>query len=140
MATLKEQVTLLTQQIQALQNQLSAWSPSPPVDLPPPPTTTKLPKITAPTPFTGLQDDLDRFKAECSLYICLRGSEFPNKTSRMLFILSYMKGGAAGTWVMHKIQQVLNPSRTPMMMDEFEAEVDLVFADLNREATARQKL
>src|SRR5258708_14278309 len=140
MVTLKEQVTLLTQQIQALQNQLSARSPSPPVDLPPPPTTTKLPKITAPTPFTGLQDDLDHFKAECSLYVCLQGSEFPDKTSQMLFILSYMKGGAARTWVMHKIQQVLNPSRTLMMMDEFKAEVGLVFMDPNREATAQQKL
>src|SRR5258706_15307183 len=58
----------------------------------------------------------------------------------MLFILSYMKGGAAGTWVMHKIQQVLNPSRTPMTMDEFEAEVDLVFVDPNQEVTAQQKL
>src|SRR5260221_14219495 len=58
----------------------------------------------------------------------------------MLFILSYMKGGATGTWAMHKIQQVLNPSRTPMMMDKFEAKIDLVFADLNREATAQQKL
>src|SRR5258708_38891517 len=59
---------------------------------------------------------------------------------RMLFILSYMKGGATRTWAMHKIQQVLNPSRTPMTMDKFEAEVDLVFTDLNREATAQQKL
>src|SRR5258708_2092052 len=58
----------------------------------------------------------------------------------MLFILSYMKGGATGTWVTHKIQQVLNPSRMPMMMDEFEAEVDLIFVDPNREATAWQKL
>src|SRR5260221_8462361 len=58
----------------------------------------------------------------------------------MLLILSYMKGGAAGTWAMHKIQQVLNPSRMPMMMDKFEAKVDLVFADLNQEATAQQKL
>src|SRR6266404_104135 len=94
MATLEEQVALLTQQIQALQNQLSTWSLSPPVDLPPPPTTTKLPKIAAPTPFTGLQDDLDCFKVECSLYICLQGSEFLNEMSWMLFILSYMKGGA----------------------------------------------
>src|SRR5258707_15780671 len=140
MATLKEQVTLLTQQIQVLQNQLSTWSLSPPVDPPPPPTTTKLPKIAAPTPFTGLQDDLDCFKAECSLYICLQGSEFPDKMSQMLFILSYMKGRATGTWVMHKIQQVLNPSGMPMTMDKFEAEVDLVFVDLNREATAQQKL
>src|SRR5258707_8204086 len=28
------------------------------------------------TPFTGLQDDLDHFKAECSLYIHLQRSEF----------------------------------------------------------------
>ena len=97
MLMLKEQVALLTQQIQVLQNQLSAWSPLPPVDPPPPPTMTKLPKITMPTPFTGLQDDLDCFKAECTLYIRLRGSEFPDDMSKMLFILSYMKGGAART-------------------------------------------
>src|SRR5258707_14887672 len=54
-------------------------TPSPPVDLPPPPTTTKLLKIAMPTPFTGLQDDLYHFKVECSLYICLQGSKFPNK-------------------------------------------------------------
>ncbi len=71
MSSLEEQVTQLMQQIQALQNQLSAQTTSPPVDPPPPPTMMKLPKITAPTPFTGLQDDLDHFKAECSLYICL---------------------------------------------------------------------
>src|SRR6266436_86012 len=58
----------------------------------------------------------------------------------MLFILSYMKGGATGTWAMHKIQQVLNPSGTPMTMDKFEAEVDLVFVDPNQEVTAQQKL
>src|SRR5260221_7111455 len=83
------------------------------------------------TPFTGLQDDLDHFKVECSLYICLRGSKFPNEMSQMLFILSYMKGRAAGTWATHKIQQVLNPSGMPMTMDEFEAEFDLMFADPN---------
>src|SRR6266436_3885898 len=111
MSSLEDQVAQLTLQIQVLQNQLSAQTMSPPVDPPPPPTMTKLPKITAPTPFTGLQDDLDCFKAECSLYICLRGSEFPNETSWMLFILSYMKGRAARTWAMHKIQQVLSPSK-----------------------------
>src|SRR5258705_14015066 len=58
----------------------------------------------------------------------------------MLFILSYMKGRAAGTWAMHKIQQVLNPSGMLMTMDEFKAKVDLMFMDLNQEATAQQKL
>ena len=131
MSTLEEQVALLTQQIQALQNQLSAWSPLPPVDPPLPPTMTKLPKIAMPTLFTGLQDDLNRFKAECTLYILLQGPEFPDDTSKMLFILSYMKGGAAGTWATHKIQSILTPSEMLMTMDEFEVEVDLMFVDLN---------
>ncbi len=55
MSSLEDQVAQLTLQIQALQNQLSAQTMSLPVDPPPPPTMTKLPKITAPTPFTGLQ-------------------------------------------------------------------------------------
>src|SRR5258707_12288545 len=99
MLSLKDQVTLLTQQIQALQNQLSTQTTSLPADPPPPPAMTKLLKIAAPTPFTGLQDDLDHFKVECSLCIHLQGSEFPNKTSQMLFILSYMKGRATRTWL-----------------------------------------
>src|SRR5260221_13043663 len=78
MATLEEQVALLNQQIQALQNQLSTQTPSPPVDLPPPPATTKLPNITTPTPFTGLQDDLNYFKPASYLSIHLCGAEFPN--------------------------------------------------------------
>ena len=131
MSTLEEQVALLTQQIQVLQNHLSTRSPSPPVDPPLPPTTTKLLKIAMPTLFTGLQDDLDHFKAECALYIRLQGSEFPDDTSKMLFILSYMKGGAAGTWATHKIQFILTPSEMLMTMDEFEAEVDLMFTDPN---------
>src|SRR5258707_54476 len=71
MANIKKQVALLIQQIQVLQTKRSPQTPPPQVALPPPPATTKLLKITMPTPFTGLQDDLDHFKAECSLYICL---------------------------------------------------------------------
>ena len=59
--------------------------------------------------------------------------------SKMLF-MSYMKGGAAGTWATHKIQSILTPSEMLMMMDKFEAEVDLMFTDLNQEVTAQQKL
>ena len=40
----------------------------------------------------------------------------------------------------HKIQQVLSPSEMLMMMDKFKAEVDLMFADLNQEVMAQQKL
>src|SRR5258708_38573772 len=87
LSSLEDQVALLTQQIQVLQNQLSAQTTSPATDPPPPPpTTTKLPKITAPTPLTGLQDNLDRIKAKRSLYICLQGAERTDKTSQMSVI------------------------------------------------------
>src|SRR5260370_33888232 len=80
MSSLKEQVALLTQQIQPLQNQLSAQTTSLSADPPSPPTTTKLPKITTPTLFTRHQDDLDPSTVESSLYRCLQLSRFPDKT------------------------------------------------------------
>src|SRR5258708_11348515 len=101
MLSLKDQVTLLMWQIQALQNQLSAQTTSPPVDPPPPPTTTKLPKIAAPTPFIGLQADLNCFKVECSLYIHLCASEFPDEMIWMLLILSYINVRATRMRVTH---------------------------------------
>src|SRR5258708_13222412 len=118
MSSLEERVAQLMLQIQVLQNQLSTWTMSPPADPPPPPAMTKLPKIAAPTLFTGLQDDLDYFKVECSLYIHLQGSEFPAKTSQMLFILSYMKARARN-WLMNKTQQAPSPSEMPWTMVTF---------------------
>ncbi len=43
-----------------------------------------------------------------------------------------MKGGATGTWVTQKIKQVLHPSKTLQMLNEFGAKVDLMFMDLNQ--------
>src|SRR5258708_38775141 len=95
----EEHITQLTAQIPALQAQLAHCSQSPPPapaqpSAPPPPP--KPPKVSAPSPFSGVQDDLDRFKAECSLYLSMRHSEFLDECSNALFILSYMKGGSAG--------------------------------------------
>src|SRR5260221_55390 len=91
----KAHITQLMAQIMALQAQLAhhSWSPPPapaqPSAAPPPPP--KPPKVSAPSPFSGAQDDLDPFKAECSLYLSMRHSEFPDEHSNALFILSYMK-------------------------------------------------
>src|SRR5258707_11879348 len=76
----EEHITQLMAQITALQAQLAhrSWSPPPapaqPSAAPPPPP--KPPKVSAPSPFSGAQDDLDCFKAECSLYLSMRCSEF----------------------------------------------------------------
>src|SRR5260370_2710780 len=133
----------LTAQIMALQAQLACrgWSPPPapaqPSAAPPPPP--KPPKVSAPAPFSGAQDDLDRFKAECSLYLSMRCSEFPDERSNALFILSYMKGGSAGPWATQKINSILFDAQE-VTWAGFVEELNEMFADPNCQATARRKL
>src|SRR5260221_9860384 len=81
----EEHITQLTAQITALQAQLTRCSQSPPPPQPsaaPPPL--KPPKVSTPSPFSGVQDDLDHFKAKCSLYLSMRQSEFLDECSNVL--------------------------------------------------------
>src|SRR5258706_5680640 len=139
----KEHITQLTAQIMALQAQLAHRSRSPPPApaqpsaAPPPPP--KPPKVSAPSPFSGAQDDLDCFKAECSLYLSMRHSEFPDERSNTLFILSYMKGGSAGPLATQKINSILYPANTEeLTWAGFVLELDEMFADPNHQATAQR--
>ena len=96
--------------------------------------------MATPTPFSGSQDDLERFKAECGLYMSMRHTEFLDEHSQVLFVLSYMKGGTAGPWATQRINTLLAPGAPATTFDDFAAELDSMFADPNRQATARQKL
>src|SRR5258708_7553995 len=139
----KEHIAQLMAQIMALQAQLARRSRSPPPApaqpsaAPPPPL--KPPKVSAPSPFSGGQDNLDCFKAECSLYLSMRCSKFPDKCSNTLFILSYMKGGSTGPWATQKINSILFDAQE-VTWARFIEELDEMFADLNHQATARRKL
>src|SRR5258708_39449067 len=92
----EEHIAQLTAQITALQAQLARRSQSPPPAptqpraAPPPPP--KPPKASAPSPFSGAQDDLDSFKVKCSLYLSMRRSEIPDEGIQALFVLPYLKG------------------------------------------------
>src|SRR5258705_3160835 len=141
----EEHIAQLTAQITALQAQLAchSWSPPPapaqPSAAPPPPL--KPPKVSPPSPFSGAQDDLDRFKAECSLYLSMRHSEFLDECSNILFILLYMKGGTAGPWATQRINSILYLSEAEeVTWARFVSELDEMFADPNHQATARRKL
>src|SRR6266478_7798921 len=108
----EEHIAQLTAQIATLQAQLAhrSWSPPPPQPSAAPPPPLKPPKVSAPSPFSGALDDLDCFKAKCSLYLSMRQSEFPDECSNVLFILLYMKGGSAGPWATQKINSILYPA------------------------------
>src|SRR5260221_9899025 len=141
----EEHIAQLMAQITALQAQLARRSQSPPPApaqpsaAPPPPP--KPPKVSTPSPFSGAQDNLDCFKAECSLYLSMRHSEFPDEHSNVLFVLSYMKGGTAGPWATQRINSILYPSKAEeVTWAGFVLELNEMFADPNHQATARRKL
>src|SRR5258708_3139672 len=138
----EEHINQLTAQVAALQAQLACHSQSPPPPQPSAaPTPPKLPKVATPTLFSGAQDNLDHFKAECSLYLSMRSAEFMDEQSSVLFVLSYMKGGSAGPWATQKINRILdaaNPAET--MWVEFMIELNKMFTDPNCQATTRRKL
>src|SRR6266481_7271471 len=130
----EEHINQLTAQVAALQAQLTHCSQSPPPPQPSaaPTPTPKPPKVVTPTPFSSTQDDLDCFKAECSLYLSMRSAEFTDEWSSILFILLYMKGGSAGPWATQKINRILDTANSASTTwVEFTIELDEMFADLN---------
>src|SRR5258708_6106832 len=139
----EEHIAQLMAQITALQAQLACRSHSPPPApaqpsaAPPPPP--KPPKVSTPSPFSGAHDDLDHFKAECSLYLSMRHSQFLDDGSNALFVLSYMKGGSTGPWATQKINSILFDAQEVMWV-RFVEELNEMFADPNHQATARRKL
>src|SRR5258707_33805 len=137
----EELISQLTAQVVALQAQLAhhSWSPPPPQPSTAQPPPLKPPKVSAPSPFSGVQDNLDCFKAKCSLYLSMRHSEFPDEHSNALFILSYMKGGSAGPWATQKINSILFDAQE-VTWAGFVEELNEMFADPNHQATARRKL
>src|SRR5258705_8208736 len=139
----KEHIAQLTAQITALQAQLTchSWSPPPPQPSAAPPLPPKPPKVSAPSPFSGAQDDLDCFKAECSLYLSMRQSEFPDECSNVPFVLLYMKGGTTGPWATQRINSILYLSKAEeVTWAGFVSELNEMFADPNHQATAKRKL
>src|SRR5258705_5721021 len=130
----EEHITQLTAQVAALQAKLACHSQSPPPPQPSaaPVPTLKPPKVATPSPFSGAQDDLDHFKAECSLYLSMRHSEFPDECSNVLFVLSYMKGGTAGPWATQRINSILYPTEAEEVTSAgFVSELNEMFADPN---------
>src|SRR5258708_13259621 len=69
----------------------------------------------------------------------MRCSESPDECSNTLFILSYMKGGSTGPWATQKINSILFDAQE-VTWAGFVEELDEMFADPNRQATARRKL
>src|SRR5260370_38260766 len=69
----------------------------------------------------------------------MRCSKFLDEHSNALFILTYVKGRSAGPWATQKISSILFDAQE-VTWAGFVEELDEMFADPNRQATARRKL
>jgi hypothetical protein len=128
------QADLMTHML-ALQAQLDALKTATPSS-----TSVKPIKMAAPETFSGERSKADSFLRQVNLYISGRSADFPNDDSKIIFALSYMKGGTAGIWA-DQAADVIGMGDSPFeSWKEFVSKFSSVFCDPDKGATARQKM
>jgi len=104
LAALTTQLQQLTQLVAnppplAVPNTPPPSVPSPLVSLPPAlPAWQTYSKLSCPPDFNGERHNSYAFLNSCSLYICLAPEQFHNKQERILWALTFFKGGRAAKW------------------------------------------
>jgi hypothetical protein len=56
------------------------------------------PKVATPDPFSGDRKKAKSFLRQVLVYVAGKSDEFPDDSTKVLFMLSYMKDGLAGKW------------------------------------------
>jgi len=112
--------------------------PSPPVSpSPTPPTQQTRPKLSCPLDFNGEHHNGRAFLNSCSLYICLAPEQFHDKQKRILWALTFFKGGHAAKWSENIFHQEADTSVFPIQTwGEFKQQFWLHFFPANMEADA----
>ena len=103
---------------QNLPNRVHLWDHTavpPPVQNPPPVPSPAPPapiiveqksKANVPDVYTGDRDKAKPFIRQLWLYFKARGPEFPSVKRKVVFALSYMRGGTAGPWADNLINKI----------------------------------
>jgi hypothetical protein len=96
----EEQLALLTRQFAELNQKFQNLNASRAA-----PSETKY-KALVPDIFDGTISKTKTFKRQLMLYFSARGNEFSTHKSKILFALSYMRGGNAGPWADSKLDDI----------------------------------
>src|SRR5271154_6318720 len=119
---LRVQTEALNQMLEAqnLPNRVHLWDQTavPPLVQNPPPVPPPAPpapvvveqksKANVPDVYTGDRDKAKPFIRQLWLYFEARGPEFPSAKKKVIFALSYMRGGTAGSWADNVIDKILD--------------------------------
>ena len=62
-------------------------------------------KVALPDSFDGTQSKIDSFLSQLGLYFSGKKKEFQDDQDKIIFALSYMKGGTAGPWAAEVVRQ-----------------------------------
>ena len=110
--------------------------PSPPVSLPPTlPVRRTRPKLSCPPDFNGERHNGRTFLNSCSLYIRLAPEQFHNEQERILWALTFFKGGCAAKWSENVFRQKADTGIFPIQTwRDFEQQFWLHFFPANAEA------
>jgi Retrotransposon gag protein/Zinc knuckle len=125
-------ITALQKQISQLQAIVAAGIPSP---QPSP----KGLKVATPDAYSGDLDKAETFLRQLTLYMHAKPGDFTTDDSRILFALSYMKGGTAGPWA-DRILEQLEAGDSLGDWEGFREHFKEAFADPTPQITARHKM
>jgi hypothetical protein len=93
----------------------------------------------APDVFDGTSSKFRLFKQQVKLYIATSGDRFPNDLSKILFALSYIRGGAAGEWAASLAEEYIDRIKSSTWLN-FWIMLEARFIDKNAQERARLQL
>ena len=95
-------------------------------------------KVAPPDIFDGATSKANTFLSQLALYF--HGKRVHDNSDRIIFALSYVKGGTAGQWAKQKVIEYGKNGAITTSQDEFVEEFQQTFGDPDPANTARYKL
>jgi hypothetical protein len=102
-------------------------------------TNTKEVKLRLPTDFHGARKLTTKFLQEVEMYICTNVEIYNTEEKKVLFALSFMNGGVAGSWKQGKTATYLKAGTFGTFKD-FKAAVKTAFTPIDDEGVAKTEL
>jgi len=91
-------------------------------------------KLSSPLDFSGERHNSHVFLNSCSLYICLAPEQFYDEQEKILWALTFFKGGRAAKWSKNVFRQETDTSIFPMQTwRDFEQQFQVHFFSVNIE-------
>src|SRR3954468_2447628 len=112
-----------------------APAPTPIVHLPTPSPRQSL--VAKPNDFDG--KDYKLFRRQCAIYMMANRDNFVTSEDKILFVLSYMKGGLASQWAENEYEKIMEDGYVAATFNEFEKWLQETFSDPNKECNVQHQ-